>query len=101
METSEQPVDFGVALLPQHGFPVGVHGDSARTLPAGLFEHLHLSGESVHAWQPTGPNHALQRTAPRVTVAAHSATAFPPAAQLPRRAPQSLSLGLGAQKSLF
>ena len=37
------------------------------------------------------PNHALQRTAPRVTVAA-STSAFPPTMQLPRRPPQSLSL---------
>ena len=38
------------------------------------------------------PNHALQRTAPCVTVAASTA-AFPPATQLPRRTPLSLSLG--------
>ena len=37
------------------------------------------------------PNHALQRTAPCVTVAA-STTAFPPTTQLPRRTPLSLSL---------
>ena len=58
------------------------------------------------------PNHALQRTAPRVTVAAihvrsrlfragrcstSVASFFAPPSQLPRRAPQSLSLGsLGA-----
>ena len=40
---------------------------------------------------PATPNHALQKTAPRVTVAA-SATAFPPTSQLPRRTPLSLSL---------
>ena len=40
----------------------------------------------------TSPNHALQRTAPGVTVAASTA-AFPPAMQVPRRAPRSLSLG--------
>ena len=60
---------------------------------------------------PTSPNHALQRTAPRVTVAAFLRSTRPlrltrslPRAsslsltpQLPRRAPQSLSLGsLGA-----
>ena len=54
------------------------------------------------------PNHALQRTAPRVTVAAIHvrsrllrawrcltpvASFFAPPSQLPRRAPQSLSLG--------
>src|SRR6267154_1155677 len=39
------------------------------------------------------PNQALQRTAPRVTVAASSPPPSPPATQLPRRAPQSLSLG--------
>jgi len=44
METSEHPEDFGIALLPQHGFPVCVHGDSSRTVSAGFFEHLHLSG---------------------------------------------------------
>ena len=38
------------------------------------------------------PNHALQRTAPCVTAPA-SAAAFPPTMQVPRRTPQSLSLG--------
>ena len=38
------------------------------------------------------PNHALQRTAPCVTAPA-SAAAFPPAMQVPRRTPRSLSLG--------
>ena len=38
------------------------------------------------------PNHALQRTAPCVTAPA-SAAAFPPAMQVPRHAPPSLSLG--------
>ena len=38
------------------------------------------------------PNHALQRTAPGVTVAA-SNRRLSPAVQLPRRPPQSLSLG--------
>ena len=38
---------------------------------------------------PETPNHALQRTAPRVTVAAPRR----PTAQLPRHAPPSLSLG--------
>src|SRR4051812_31521929 len=38
------------------------------------------------------PNHALQRTAPRVTAAA-SGLRLSPTAQPPRRAPQSLSLG--------
>ena len=42
--------------------------------------------------QPTSPNHALQRTAPCVTAPA-STTAFPPAMQVPRRPPPSLSLG--------
>src|SRR2546423_686803 len=37
-------------------------------------------------------NHALQRTAPCVTAPA-SAAALPPAMQLPRRTPRSLSLG--------
>ena len=41
--------------------------------------------------QPS-PNHALQRTAPCVTAPA-SAAAFPPAMQVPRRTPRSLSLG--------
>ena len=40
----------------------------------------------------TAPNHALQRTAPCVTAPA-SAAAFPPAMQVPRRTPRSLSLG--------
>src|SRR5260221_9091632 len=47
------------------------------------------------AWNrvsPTSPNHALQRTAPCVTAPA-SAAAFPPAMQVPRRTPRSLSLG--------
>ena len=38
------------------------------------------------------PNHALQRTAPAVTLAA-SAAAFPPAVQPARQPPPSLSLG--------
>ena len=38
------------------------------------------------------PNHALQRTAPCVTAPASAAT-FPPAMQVPRRTPRSLSLG--------
>jgi len=38
------------------------------------------------------PNHALQRTAPCVTAPASTA-AFPPAVQVPRRPPRSLSLG--------
>ena len=38
------------------------------------------------------PNHALQRTAPCVTAPASTA-AFPPATQVPRRTPRSLSLG--------
>ena len=38
------------------------------------------------------PNHALQRTAPCVTAPASTA-AFPPAMQVPRRTPRSLSLG--------
>jgi hypothetical protein len=52
------------------------------------------------------PNHALHRTAPCVTAPA-SAAAFPPAMQVPRRTPRSLSLGsLGlcmttAQKRTF
>jgi hypothetical protein len=41
---------------------------------------------------PATPNQALQRTAPRVTAAASGPPPSPPAAQLPRRAPQSLSL---------
>ena len=41
---------------------------------------------------PETPNHALQRTAPCVTAPA-SAAAFPPAMQVPRRTPRSLSLG--------
>jgi hypothetical protein len=49
--------------------------------------------------RPQSPNHALQRTAPRVTLAAtdHPATCAHPAPsafpQPARRAPQSLSLG--------
>lgn len=41
---------------------------------------------------PTSPNQELQRTAPCVTAPA-SAAAFPPAMQVPRRTPRSLSLG--------
>jgi len=41
----------------------------------------------------TTPNNALQRTGARVTVRAHSATTFPPAAHGPRHARRSLSLG--------
>ena len=42
--------------------------------------------------RPETPNHALQRTAPAVTLAA-SAAAFPPAMQPARQPPPSLSLG--------
>jgi len=42
--------------------------------------------------QPT-PNHALQRTAPYVTAPASGLPPSPPTAQVPRRTPQSLSLG--------
>jgi hypothetical protein len=51
------------------------------------------------------PNHALQRTAPRVTLAAAdrpAACAHPAPAALPqpaRRAPQSLSLGSFAEET--
>ena len=41
---------------------------------------------------PTTANHALQRTAPCVT-APDSTAALPPAVQVPRRTPRSLSLG--------
>ena len=48
---------------------------------------------------PATPNHALQRTAPCVTAPASTA-AFPPAMQVPRRTPQSLSLGsLGVSRA--
>ena len=50
--------------------------------------------------RPETPNHALQRTAPCVTAPA-SAAAFPPAMQVPRRTPLSLSLGsLGYSRDL-
>ena len=42
--------------------------------------------------RPEAPNHALQRTAPCVTAPASTA-ALPPAMQVPRRTPRSLSLG--------
>ena len=50
-----------------------------------------------HSNKPS-PNHALQRTAPCVTAPA-SAAAFPPAMQVPRRTPRSLSLGSLGHKS--
>ena len=57
--------------------------------------HLHCRPLDVcggHNAIPTSPNHALQRTAPCVTTPASTAT-FPPAMQVPRRTPRSLSLG--------
>ena len=72
---------------------------------------LHSSGQKPSSYRPNRPetpNHALQRTAPRVTVAAGSglgvfppshrcptsaASFFAPPSQLPRHAPPSLSLG--------
>ena len=45
----------------------------------------------VFCIQPKSPNHALQRTAPRVTAPA-SGLRLSPTVQAPRRAPQSLSL---------
>ena len=56
--------------------------------------HLfHKVGELTSSPAPFHAIYALQRTAPAVTLAAHSATAFPPAAQPARQPPQSLSLG--------
>jgi hypothetical protein len=47
------------------------------------------------------PNHALQRTAPAVTLAASTA-AFPPTVQPARQPPPSLSLGsLGGKRNLI
>ena len=43
--------------------------------------------------QAATPNHALQRTAPCVTAPASCPPPSPPATQVPRRAPRSLSLG--------
>ena len=66
------------------------------------------ASSSKHKMQTTSPNHALQRTAPRVTVAAilawtrlvrpwlcptFVASFCAPPSQLPRHAPPSLSLG--------
>lgn len=48
--------------------------------------------EGLIPMQPKSPNHALQRTAPRVTLAA-SGLRHAAAMQPARRAPQSLSLG--------
>ena len=43
--------------------------------------------------RPESPNHALQRTVPRVTLPASCPPPSPPSAQVARRAPRSLSLG--------
>ena len=73
------------------------------------------TGSDANSETDRTPNHALQRTAPRVTVAAISgldpsrpsvalsyarSLSLRPSTQLPRRAPQSLSLGsLGASST--
>ena len=82
--------------------PIGVQrGIYSVATPSRLLFHVSTESERT-------PNHALQRTAPRVTVAADSglgvftpshhcptsvAVPFAPPAQLPRHAPPSLSLG--------
>ena len=66
-----------------------------RAEPAALLFVLRQVFTSFHetlSFAQPRPNQALQRTAPCVTVAA-SAAAFPPAMQLPRGTPLSLSLG--------
>ena len=81
--------------------PVSFDSVGGRLSPSRLLFHVSTESERT-------PNHALQRTAPRVTVAAISypgvsrwshrcptpvASFFAPLSQLPRHAPRSLSLG--------
>ena len=60
-----------------HGFPESLH-----PICPGI----------AHSPNESSPNHALQRTGAAVTAPASTA-AFPPAMQVPRRTPLSLSLG--------
>jgi len=112
----------GVASLPttrrcglplQHRIPrpsQAIPAGASRLLPRSIVaSHARRrDSEGANSEMTEAPNHALQRTAPRVTLAAaaHPATfAHPAPAALPqpaRRAPQSLSLGsLGDFAHLF
>jgi len=94
---------FVAHLLHQPALRVVAHAQ----LSAGC-GHLHLCpcsaprpsasllSTAMNSKRPESPNHALQRTAPRVTLAAPTASLRSPPAAFPqpaRRAPQSLSLG--------
>ena len=67
-------------------------GRGGHTVRNGVF--FHKAGESTKTHpHPLHAIYALQRTAPCVTAPASTA-AFPPAMQVPRRTPRSLSLPL-------
>ena len=74
-------------------------GNHQRSIIHREFGRVSQSSFCTSVLNPTSPNHALQRTAPRVTLAAAdhpAACAHPAPAAFPqpaRRAPQSLSLG--------
>ena len=72
-------------------FQIGGHAISPLIPLSSLHFRPPLKTPSMNAIAKS-PNHALQRTAPCVTAPA-SAAAFPPAMQVPRRPPRSLSLG--------
>ena len=97
-------IDPSRSFSPAPSFPVSV-STATRSWPSISFmrsEDTRLLPVVVRELAPNNatPNHALQRTAPCVTAPA-SAAAFPPALQVPRRTPRSLSLGsLGVSASL-
>ena len=96
----------GKAVRRRNALQAGGLGLRATRRADAMSAVPHTSGPTPRI--TSTPNHALQRTAPRVTVAAihvrsrllragrwltSVASFFAPPSQLPRRAPQSLSLG--------
>ena len=88
--------------FPQHAFSARRIIGTQRLRSPPSIRPVHCSSQRRLAFAPrhmtrlchstATPNHALQRTAPCVTAPA-SAAALPPAMQVPRRTPRSLSLG--------
>ena len=88
------PGELGVSLHSSGPYAVSADNFSvSRSVPEPstiMYVYLTVLGlVGRRSLRRTGPNHALQRTAPCVTVAAPRR----PTAQLPRRTPLSLSLG--------
>ncbi len=82
-----QPPSAALPSAGQHSLPLAAAPSAAVT-----FTHRFAAARQRCRKSERTPNHALQRTAPHVTAPA-STTTLPPTAQVPRRAPRSLSLG--------